>query len=821
MSAIRLGAPMSGWAAALDEVPDPVFAERMMGDGIAIDPLEGLVRAPADAIVASLPETAHAVTLDLANGAQILIHIGIDTVALGGEGFEACVAAGQRVAAGDPLIRFDLDAVARRVRSLITPIVLVNDGFRLTAETVDRRVAAGETLIRIEPAAAAPAAFSLHAGPTVERRIRIPLPNGLHARPAARVATLAKSFAAEVRVAAHDRSADGRSMVALMALGLRRGDEAILSAAGADAEAAVAALAALIESGMDEPEPAAVPAPAKSSAPSGDASVLPGIVASPGLAIGPVAHFRPAAIDLPADGAGVAAEERALAEAMAAVAASLDGADADSGLAAAHRALLEDPALAADARAEIAAGRSAGQAWRTATAAAAEKLRETGDKLLIERVADLEDIERQLLVHLTGVSPGIVDVPAGAILVADALLPSQFLALRGAIAGIATADGGPTSHVAILAAAAGVPMLVAVGRAALAVPDGRQVILDADSGRLESDPDATAIAAAGERVAGSRERRAAQAAAAREDCRMADGVRIEIFANLASPAEAALAVEAGAEGCGLLRTEFLFLDRPSAPSEEEQAQAYAAIAAALGDRPLIVRTLDVGADKPVAYLPRPREENPALGQRGIRLSLARPDLLRTQLRAILGAVPGPQCRIMLPMIVERGELAAVRVLLDEAAAAVGRTDRIPLGVMIETPAAALLAADIAGEADFLSIGTNDLTQYALAADRLNPATAMVADALHPAVLHLIRHAAEGARKHGRWLGVCGGIASDPAAAPILIGLGATELSAAPAAIPALKAAVRALSADACVALAERALACGSAADVRALLEKGV
>lgn len=816
MSTIRLGAPLNGWAAPLDEVPDPVFAERMMGDGVAIDPLEGIIRAPADALVAALPETAHAVTLDLANGAQILIHIGIDTVALGGEGFEACVQAGQKVAAGDPLIRFDLDAVARRVKSLVTPIVLVNDGFRLATEALDRRVDTGETLVRIEAMEAAPGPASAEDGPTVERRIRVPLPSGLHARPAARVAALAKSFAARVHIAAHERTADARSMVALMALGLRRDDEAILSAAGADADAAVAAVAALIESGMDEPETVAAP-PAPPSPPTGDASVLQGLTASPGLAVGPIAHFRPAPIEVPNDGRGVAAEEHALGEAMSAVAASLDGTDTNSGLAAAHRALLEDPELVSDARSGIAAGRSAGHAWRSATAAAAEKLRATGDPLLMERVADLEDIERQVLTQLTGTPPSAVDVPEAAILVADELLPSQFLALRGTVSGIVTARGGPTSHVAILGAAAGVPMLVAVGPAVLALPDRQQVILDADAGRVETDPAPAALAAADRRVATSQERRAAEADAAREECRTAEGTRIEIFANLASSAEAALAVEAGAEGCGLLRTEFLFLDRPSAPSEDEQAETYAAIAAALAGRPLIVRTLDVGADKPVAYLPRPREENPALGERGIRLSLAAPDLLRTQLRAILRGVPGPQCRIMLPMVVERGELTATRVLLDEAAAALGRSDHVPLGVMVETPAAALLAADIAEEADFLSIGTNDLTQYALAADRLNPATAAMADALHPAVLHLIRRAAEGARKHGRWLGVCGGLASDPAAAPILIGLGVTELSAVPAAIPALKAAVRTLRVDACTALAERALACGSAAEVRRLL----
>ena len=230
-----------------------------------------------------------------------------------------------------------------------------------------------------------------------------------------------------------------------------------------------------------------------------------------------------------------------------------------------------------------------------------------------------------------------------------------------------------------------------------------------------------------------------------------------------------------------------------------------------------MRTLDVGGDKPVPYLPRAAEENPALGKRGVRLSLARPDLLAVQLRAILAGVPGVQCRIMLPMVVEVAEVIAVRAMLDQAAAAIGRTEPVELGVMIETPAAALLADQLAATCDFLSIGTNDLTQYALAADRGNAGVAAMVDALHPAVLRLIRHAADGARRHGRWLGVCGGLASEPAAAALLVGLGVTELSAVPAAVPAIKAAVRRIAMPDALALAERALAAESATAVRALL----
>jgi phosphocarrier protein FPr/phosphocarrier protein len=290
-----------------------------------------------------------------------------------------------------------------------------------------------------------------------------------------------------------------------------------------------------------------------------------------------------------------------------------------------------------------------------------------------------------------------------------------------------------------------------------------------------------------------------------------------VFANLGSVDEAGLAVGQGAEGCGLLRTEFLFLGRQSAPDEEEQARIYGAIATALGDRPLIVRTFDIGGDKPVPYLPMAAEENPALGIRGVRLNLLRSDLLDTQLRAIVRGVPATQRRIMVPMIVEISELRQVRDRLRAAEAGLGIADPTPLGVMVETPAAALLAGSITAEADFLSIGSNDLTQYALACDRGNPATAARIDALHPAVLRLIASAAEGAALHGKGLGVCGGIASDPDAAALLIGLGATELSVAPGQIAAVKAQVRTLCLPDCQALAEGALACADAGEVRALL----
>jgi phosphocarrier protein FPr/phosphocarrier protein len=354
-------------------------------------------------------------------------------------------------------------------------------------------------------------------------------------------------------------------------------------------------------------------------------------------------------------------------------------------------------------------------------------------------------------------------------------------------------------------------MLVSAGADILDIAEGTTVILDADHRRIESNPPPERLEQAEKRIADHRTRRAAEARDAKELCFTADGTRIEVFANLGSVADAQAAVAAGAEGCGLLRTEFLFLDRATPPSKQEQEQVYSEIAAILGDRPLIVRTLDIGADKRVPYVAIGDEDNPALGLRGIRLSFARPDLLVTQLEAIVAAVPPEQCRIMLPMVTDADELRQVRRLLDGIAGS-----RIALGAMVETPAAAMMADAIAGEADFLSIGTNDLTQYVLAADRGNAALAARTDALHPAVLRLIRHTTEGGRAHDRWTGVCGGLASEALAAPILIGLGVTELSVAPAAVPTIKAKVRQLRLDACAALADRACAAATAHEVRSL-----
>lgn len=816
-------APMGGWAAPLDEAPDPVFAERMLGDGVAIEPTEGVLRAPCDATVISVHAARHAVSLRTPGGVEILIHIGLDTVALNGEGFQVHVRDGQAVAAGEPLIDFDLDLLARRARSLISPIVVTDlAGHAILARHADRLVAAGEPLIILRSTGAPSAAEVGVQGPQQERRLVVPLIHGLHARPAARVADLAKTFKAEIALATVNRRVNAKSPVGLMSLGLRHGEGATLTGAGEDAAQALAAIAELIEGGMGEGAPVPPSAEPPLSAPAVLASPgrLRGVMAAPGLAVGKAVRLFATEVAVSETGRGAAQEAAALSNALASVGARLaamagEGDKARQTILGAHAAFLEDPELVGQAQRRIGEGRSAGFAWKAAVGEYIEALRGLRDPRMAERIDDLADLERRVLLALAGEEDRAVDLPPGAILLADELLPSQLMALDASrLGGICTGKGGPTSHVAILAAAMGVPCLVAVGPAVAGVRDGACLILDADGGWLQVASGGKALEAAQTALATRQTRRAAAQAAAGELCRMADGSRIEVFANLGSVADAESAVAAGAEGCGLLRTEFLFLGRATAPDEDEQAAQYQALAEALDGRPLIVRLLDVGGDKSAAYLPIAAEENPALGVRGIRVLLRRPHLLRTQLRAILRGAP--KAKIMAPMVASLAELRAVRAALDEARAGVGLEGRVDLGVMIETPAAAMIADQLAAEADFLSVGTNDLTQYALAMDRGNPELAAEVDALHPAVLRLIAAAADGGRKHGLWTGVCGGLARDPVAAPILIGLGITELSMPSAAIAEVKAVIRTLSPEACRKLGAEALAQDSAGAVRAL-----
>lgn len=805
MSDLTVFAPLAGWVTSLAEVPDPVFAEKMLGDGVAIDPVNDALCAPCDATVLTVHEAGHAVTLRSTDGYELICHIGIDTVSLGGKGLTPQVQAGAKVLAGQPLIRFDLDYLVQNAPAVVTPII-VADATRYAVEPIAKGlVAVGDPLLRVVPLGVE-AVEAETGGETLIEETVVALSHGLHARPAAKLVEAVRRHDARVTLYRGDRHASALSAVGLLGLGLGHGTTVRIEASGAQAAAAMADVIAFLNDATPEETPVDVPEPVRGEGPG-----LGGVPAAPGLAAGPIHRLTRAAIPVETQ-AGTVEEERArLAHALDTVrdglaqAAAAGG--ARGGVMAAHGAMLADPTLTDAALAAIGRGLSAGVAWQEAITEQVAVLLSSGDRRIAERADDLRDLERHVLAALAGLPIEGPSVPTGAILVAEDLLPSQVAALDAAVvAGIALVRGGPTSHAAILAAGMGLPMAVAFGEPLAGLKDGRVIVLDADRGLIDPEPDAEAQSGARDTIA----RRKAEMEAARAahgPCRMADGTRIEMFANLGSVADAEAAVAEGAEGCGLLRTEFLFLDRATAPTRDEQARDYQAIADALGDRPMIVRLLDVGGDKPAPYMDLPVEENPALGLRGIRVSLADPQLLEDQVAAIL-AVRQP-CRIMAPMVASLSELEAVRAVVER------QGGKAEVGVMIETPAAAISADILARKADFFSIGTNDLTQYTLAMDRGNAAVAAGVDGLHPAVLRLIGTTCDGAARHDTPVGVCGSLAADRLAVPILLGLGVTELSVPPARVAAIKALVGKLNMIRCRAAAMQALALPSAAAVRA------
>jgi phosphocarrier protein FPr len=836
-------------------VPDPVFAQKMVGDGISIDPSDSLLLAACDGEVIALHAAGHAVTLRTAQGIELLMHIGIDTVNLKGEGFRPRVKIGDRVRAGTPLIEFDLDFVATHAKSALTQIVIANSD---RVGSWDRAggglVAAGKdtifTVVVSEDNGEAMAAVAGDGVKTVTSgAIIIPNRAGLHARPAAVLATLARSFKSAVKLQLGEQQANARSVTAILAMEVLHGASVRVIASGPDAAAAVEKLAAVLAEGCGDEGCAPAPAPATTTIPpvaapppprrkSADPNLLLGVAASPGLAVGQVFQIRRAEIQVSEAGEGVDVERRRLAGAIAAAQGQLaalrarlhaKSEPAKAAIFAAHEELLADPDLLEVVESAIAKGKSAAFAWKKAVTTHADRLAALRNQLLAQRANDLRDVGLRVLSELTGADIRQPEYPSDAVLIAEDLTPSDTAALdRSRVMGFCTTRGGATSHVAILARSLGIPALAGIEPAALELVNGALVILDGSKGTLRTNATPEEVARIRRAQERAEQRRKADLARAHEPAVTLDGKRIEVLANIGGVKDAAQVGELGGEGVGLLRSEFLFMERADAPTEEEQFQTYKSIILAVGpDRPIIIRTLDVGGDKPLSYLPIPKEDNPFLGERGVRVGLDRPEILRTQVRAILRAAAsgGDKVRVMFPMIATIGELRDVKAILVEEAANLG-VRSVPAGIMVEVPAAAIMAQQFAREADFFSIGTNDLTQYTLAMDRGHPKLAPQVDGLSPAVLKLIAHTVNGARAaaaaaaaDGRTVhvGVCGGIASDPCAVPILLGIGVDELSVSLPAIPAVKAQIRSLRLDDCRQLADRALAADSAADVRALV----
>ncbi len=654
-------------------------------------------------------------------------------------------------------------------------------------------------------------------------------PTGLHARPATELVNIAKRYQAQVRVRSGELVVDAKSLVNLLKLGAGKGVTVRVSADGVDADAALAELKAGIESGLGEEEPTQAPLLNRDRLnwqPKTTVAYAEGVPASDGIVVGPICQHTPKEIKVedspssPTSGKkqfknAIEAAKKELNKLYDEVKVRLGSGQASIFLV--HAEFLQDDELLQETEKLISEKHNAAWAWQQTIQIRIDQLKKLDDPVLAGRAMDLSDVCQRVLRHMLGIadeSPSTSHIPS--VLIADDLTPSDTANLDpDLILGFITAKGGPTSHSAIIARAMGIPAIVAAGEKVLEIESGTNCILDGFNGKLYLNPLVEEIASAEELHEEVERQLNADFADRLSPADTTDGHNVEVFANVNRVADAVKAIEYGAEGVGLMRTEFLFLESGKTPTEDEQYEVYRDMAKALSGAPLTIRTLDIGGDKQVPHLDLPKEDNSFLGIRGIRLCFARPDLFLPQLRAVYRAAKEVNVRIMFPMISTVEDVEQVLEMTEKVRAELN-APKIEIGIMVEVPSAVLLAEHLAKLVDFFSIGTNDLTQYTLAMDRVHPQLAKQADALNPAVLRMVDLTVKAATKEGKWVAVCGGAASDTKGASILVGLGVKELSVTVPTIPTIKAHFRKTSLTDLQALAQKALACRTAAEVRAL-----
>ncbi len=680
--------------------------------------------------------------------------------------------------------------------------------------------------------------------PTEEIHLIIRNPTGLHARPAAKFVTAAAQFQAEValrNVTTGSAAVNAKSINQVMTLGVRKGHEIAIAAFGEDAAEALAALQELVAANFGESAPA-VPAPATPTQITATDGALMGIPASPGIAIGPVVQHQPAVVRVTQEQTDNPQREweqlqSALETARQQIQtlhqeARTQVGEAEAAIFHAHLLYLEDPTMLEQAHQRIfSEGLTAAAAWQAIVDDTIGVYQAIADSYIQARAADVADVGLRVLQRLTGAEQIVPQLNEPAVLIAPDLTPSETARLdTNRVLGICTVKGGATSHTGLLARSLGIPAVVGIGETLSHLPPGTLVALDGETGQVWVNPDETQLHA----LQRQQERQQADQQAlklrlrsasthARQPAVTGDGISIPVKANISGVAEAHVALDYGAEGVGLLRSEFLYLARTNEPTEEEQWQTYQDIASIFSPHPLTIRLLDVGGDKSLPYLNLPSETNPFLGWRGIRFLLEHPALLKTQLRAILRASHEYAIAVMLPMVVSVREVRAVKALLTTAEAELREAgipfdEGLPLGMMVEVPAAVTMADQLAAEVDFFSIGTNDLTQYLMAADRTNPKVANLANAFEPAVLRMVQQAVQAGHRAGIRVAVCGELASFPLAAPILLGLGVDEWSMNAPAIPTIKAAIADLTKQEADAIAREVLQLESAEAVREYVE---
>ena len=839
MSDTKIYAPLKGTIIKIENVADPVFAEKMLGDGLAIRPLLGIskVVAPFNGTIQTVHSSQHAVGLVSEQGIEILIHVGIDTVKLEGKGFKSFVKEGDIVKKGDVLLEADFEFLSKNAPSIDTIMVFTNlsDNQKL-AHTTKVDVEAQEEIVAIVDSGASSVLETADntEEAIVKSDVKVLNHTGIHARPASFIMNVANKFKSKIDLSLNGKTGNAKSVISILGLGAKKNDVIEITAKGSDAQESVNMLVKSFLDGLGESVDSVS---SNSTKKSNTAQVnvdltkeitLKGVVGSPGLVIGKAFILKEEKIEVEENSINPSAEFTVLTNNILSVRANIlseievaevNGQKSKVEIFNAHLSILEDEELIIYSQQVINKGKTAGYAWKKAIENSIEILKSTKNQLLMERIADFKDIEKRVLKSILGIEDNGTSYPENSIIIAKDLVPSDLTKFDSNVKGILLGAGSSTSHVSIMLRNMGMPAIVAVGEFIINLSNASNIVLDANDGKVMINVAEKDLIAIREKEVLLNKIRQENILNCKKPATTLDGNNIEVMGNVSNPKEAHRAHELGGEGVGLLRTEFLFFSSQEAPTENEQYEIYQEVVDSMQGNSVILRTLDVGGDKPLAYVEIGHEENPIMGLRGVRKYFNNQEIFLTQIRAILKIKPLKLARIMIPMVADVEEIVAVRKMIEDEKAKLGITEKVEIGTMIEVPSAAIMADRLAKYVDFFSIGTNDLTQYTLAMDRGNPNLTARLSNLHPALLNLIKMTVDGANTTGIHTAVCGAMASEVRAVPILVGLGVKEFSTSMKSIPDVKALIRTLSYEKCKEVAERAIKLESADEVNELVRK--
>lgn len=837
----KIIAPLSGAFVPLEEVPDDVFAQKMMGDGAGIEPCDFLVRSPISGTIKTIASGKHALSIENDQGLEILVHVGIDSVHAQGLGFSLLVKSGEQVKAGDSLLEFEpITLIQNNVTSLVSVVLVVEpQNWSLSFDEPSQLIAGETILFRVQKKTKMETESKKEnkketAGENkndiIKQKVMVQIVHGIHARPAALFANAAAKFSATVFVLSKEKKYNGKSAVSLMSANIRQGQEIVLQAQGHDAHEALDYLATMLQ--KEEPKPAFANDSNFAAHSGWQTLTQKAIAAAGGEGYGVAWFYFPKEIEIDMESQGQEKEwsilQEALQKSQQQLQTLIENAQADDSphsqnsqeIFQAHKTLVTDCEIHEQVKEEISFGNSAGLAWKTVLQKIYYQFANMDNKLLAERAQDILDIQNRVLKNLaTTRQPAAITLPPQitaqkepVIAIANDLTPSELMQILELpnIAGLCLVQGGATSHVAILAADKNLPMLVGCPSAILQIPEGSRLVVSAETATFTVFPTDEQYLQVKDKLQQKKKHWAWLLQAAQTPAHTLDNAVVSVAANAAHGQLVAEAKQNGAEEIGLVRTEFVFVNEVFAPSEEKQYQAYWQIKKEVPNIPVVFRTLDVGGDKPMSYLPLPQEQNPLMGLRGIRNTL-HSSLFRTQVRAIL-RLSGKR-KILLPMVSDMEELRLAKKIIEEERSSLAMP-YCPVGIMVEVPATALLAQHFAQEADFFSIGSNDLSQYILAMDRthsqLNP------QAVHPAVLQSMYITAQAAKQYNIPVSLCGALASDPFYTPLLVGLGISQLSVVPALVPVIKQVIRTFSLQSAKELALSALKLHGDSEVQTL-----